>query len=203
MKTFVSGPAQRIPINLASQPFRHERAQTLTLALVGSLLLCSLCALIGLIVRSHAQATDLRRQIDSQKAALQRVEREQRQFSSVLSKPENADIFSKSVFLNELIARRGLSWTRVFKDMETVMPANMRLLGIRLPQVGVDDSDGINRVQLDMFVGATQPDAVISLLKNLVKSSMFGSASVVNQSPPTQNDPLYRYRITVAYSQRL
>jgi hypothetical protein len=68
----------------------------------------------------------------------------------VLSKPENADIFSKSVLLNELIARRGVSWTRVFKDMETVMPANMRPLGIRLPQVGADDSDGINRVRLDV-----------------------------------------------------
>jgi hypothetical protein len=203
MKNFVSGTAQRIPINLASQPFRHERAQTVTLGLVGSLLLCSLFALTGLIVRSRAQAVDLRRQIDWQKAALQRVQREQVQFSSVLSKPENADIFSKSVFLNQLIARRGLSWTRVFKDLETVMPANMRLLGIRLPQVGADDSDGINRVQLDMFVGATQPGAVINLLRNLEKSSIFGSASMVNQSPPTQNDPLYRYRITVTYSQEL
>jgi type IV pilus assembly protein PilM len=203
LEHFAGGAAQRAPINLASQPFRHERAQTATLALAGSLLLCSLFVLTGLIVRSHAQAADLRRQIDVQEGVLQRLQREQGQFSSVLSKPENADIFSKSVFLNELIARRGLSWTRVFKDMETVMPANMRLLGIRLPQVGADDSDGINRVQLDMFVGATQPGAVINLLKNLEKSSMFGSASVVNQSPPTQNDPLYKYRVTVAYAQKI
>jgi type IV pilus assembly protein PilM len=203
LEHFAGGAAQRAPINLASQPFRHERAQTATLALAGSLLLCSLFVLTGLIVRSHGQAADLRRQIDVQEGVLQRLQREQGQFSSVLSKPENADIFSKSVFLNELIARRGLSWTRVFKDMETVVPANMRLLGIRLPQVGADDSDGINRVQLDMFVGATQPGAVINLLKNLEKSSMFGSASVVNQSPPTQNDPLYKYRVTVAYAQKI
>jgi Tfp pilus assembly protein PilN len=203
MKNFVSGAAQRTPINLASQPFRQERAQIAALAVTGSLLLCSLLALIGLIFHHRAEAADLRRQIVVQEAALQSLQRVQGQFSSVLSKPENADIFTKSVFLNQVIARRGLSWTRVFKDMETVMPGNMQLLGIRLPQVGADDSDGINRVQLDMFVGATQPDTVIHLLKNLEKSEMFGAASVANQSPPTQNDPLYKFRVTVAYAQRL
>jgi len=25
----------------------------------------------------------------------------------------------------------------------------------------------------------------------------------VNQSPPTQNDPLYKYRVTVSYAQKL
>jgi type IV pilus assembly protein PilN len=198
-----SGETPRAHINLASQPFRRERAQTATLALTVTLLACSLLVLTGLVLHARSQAADLRRQIGTQEAAAQHLQREQIQFSSVLSKPENADIFSKSVFLNELIARRGLSWTRVFKDMETVMPANMRLLGIRLPQVGAGESDGINRVQLDMFVGSTQPDAVIHLLKSLEQSSMFGSASVTNQSPPTQNDPLYKYRVTVAYAQKL
>jgi type IV pilus assembly protein PilN len=203
MRNFVSVTGQRASINLASQPFRRERAQTAGLALVSSLLLCTLLVLTGLIVHAHAQAADLRKQLDGQEAALRRLQRDQGPFSSVLSKPENADIFSKSVFLNELIARRGLSWTRVFKDMETVMPANMQLLGIRLPQVGADDSDGVNRVQLDMFVGSAQPETVIHLLKNLERSSMFGSAAVVNQSPPTQNDPLYKFRVTVAYAQKL
>jgi hypothetical protein len=32
---------------------------------------------------------------------------------------------------------------------------------------------------------------------------MFGAASVVNQSPPTQNDPLYKFRVMVAYAQSL
>jgi type IV pilus assembly protein PilN len=203
MNTFKGGLAQRAQINLASQPFRRERAQTAALAVTSTLLGCSLVLLAGLIIHGRAQAADLRRQIEAQTATLARIEREQRRFSAVLSKPENADIFSKSVFLNELIARRSVSWTRVFKDMEGVMPANMRLLGIRLPQVGAGDTDGVNRVQLDMFVGATQPEAVIGLLKNLAKSSVFGSASVANQNPPSQNDPLYKYRVTVAYAQKL
>jgi type IV pilus assembly protein PilN len=190
-------------INLASHPFRRERAQDAALATICAGLICSLAVLIALILHGRAQAADLRRGIDADRAALQRVEREQAQLQGFLSKPENADVFAKSVFLNELIARRAVSWTRVFQDLATVMPANMRLVGIRLPQVAAEDASGSNRVQLDMLVGSDKPDAIIELLKQLQKSSLFGAAQMVTQTPPTQNDPLYRYRVTVEYAQKL
>ena len=96
-----------------------------------------------------------------------------------------------------------MSWTHVFKDVETVMPPNMRLVALRLPQVPSEDIGGIDHVQLDMVVGTDRPDAMIQLLKSLQESPLFGAAAVVNQQPPTQNDPLYRYRVTVAYAQKL
>ncbi len=191
------------PINLASQPFRAERAQTALLAGVCAALLVSLGVLGGLILHARSEATGLRRQLDAETAALKRLQRDQTRFSAVLSKPQNADVFATSVFLNEVIARRGLSWTRVFKDLETVIPPNMRLLGVRLPQTAADDGAGTNRVQLDMNVGTMEPAALIGLLKRLDKSKLFGPASMVNQSPPTQNDPLYKYRVTVSYAQKL
>jgi len=193
----------RNAINLASQPFRRERAQVAALAAICTLLVCSLAVLTGLILHSRAEAAGLRKQIDKEETELASLQREQTKFSTVLGKPENADIFATSVFLNELIARRGVSWTRVFEDLETVMPENMRLLTIRLPQGGTEDATGVNRVQLDMIVGTTQPDAVIGLLKRLEESTLFGSAAMATQTPPSQNDPLYKYRITVAYAQKL
>ena len=54
-----------------------------------------------------------------------------------------------------------------------------------------------------MVVGTTQPEAIIGLFKNLQKSALFGAASLVSQNPPDHNDPLYKYRITVAYDQKL
>lgn len=193
----------RNAINLASQPFRRERAQNAVFALICAGLLCSLLVLVTLILHARAQAAGLRRVIDSETATLRGFEREQRQFSAVLAKPENADVFSTSVFLNELIARRAVSWTRVFKDLETVMPTDMRLMGIRLPQVAAGDASGANRVELDMMVGTLRPEAVIELLKHLQESSLFGPAQVIYQQPPTQNDPLYKYHVTVAYAQKL
>jgi hypothetical protein len=192
-----------IEINLASQPFRRERAQNAVIAATCVLLSCSLLLLISLILHERSQAADLRSAISAQNVKLAVLQRQQAQFSAVLSKPENADVFATNVFLNELIARRGVSWTRVFSDLGTVLPTNMKLLAIRLPQVGVEDASGTNRVQLDMLVASERSDAVIGLLKNLEQSRLFGSATVVTQTPPTQNDPFYKYRVTVAYAQKL
>ncbi len=190
-------------INLASQPFRRERAYNAIIAAVCVVLTCSLLVLISLFLRERAQAADLRSVIRAQNTRLQALERQQTQFSGVLARPENADVFSTNVFLNELIARRGVSWTRVFSDLGTVLPQNVRLLAIRLPQVGVEDATGTNRIQLDMIVASERSEAVIGLLKNLEGSRLFGSASVVTQTPPSQNDPFYKYRVTVAYAQKL
>jgi len=166
-------------------------------------LLVSLLTLTGLILHARSEAVGLRRQLDTETAKLKKLQRDQTRFTTVLSKPQNADVFATSVFLNEVIARRGLSWTRVFKDLETVIPANMRLLGVRLPQTAADEGTGANRVQLDMNVGTTQPEAVIGLLNHLKQSKLFGAAELVNQTPPTQNDPLYKFRVTVSYAQKL
>jgi hypothetical protein len=190
-------------LNLASQPFRRERAQIAVSAFTCLGLACFLLLLIALILNERAKASNVRREIGQERAQLQRLQREQSQFSSILGKPENADVFARSVFLNQLIARRGVSWSHVFRDLETVMPANMRVVAVRLPQVPSEDVGGVDHVQLDMVVGTDRPDAVIQLLKRLQESTLFGAATVVNQQPPTQNDPLYRYRVTVAYAQKL
>jgi hypothetical protein len=190
-------------INLASQPFRRERAENAAWALICAVLACSLLLMISLIVHERAQAAGLRRGIDSQMTELRRLQNEQAKFSNILAKPQNADVFSTSVFLNELIARRGVSWTRVFKDLGTVMPSNMRLMRITLPQVAEGDATGTTHVQLDMVVATEQPDLVIDLLKRLEQSSLFGAASVMTQTPPSQNDPTYKYRVVVGYAQKL
>jgi hypothetical protein len=194
----------RIPtaINLASDPFRRERADMAALVLVCVVLLCSLFILSGLIIHGRSQASDIRRQIAREEAQLASLQRKQNQYTAVLSRPENGGTFAYSVFLNQIIARRGVSWTRVFQDLGTVMPPNVRLQGIRLPQVDSEDERGASRVQLDMIVGTTQPEAVIGLFKNLQKSALFGAASMVSQNPPVENDPLFKYRVTVPYDQQ-
>ncbi len=192
-----------LDLNLASEPFRRERAQFTTGLLLSALLIASLALLSVMILHSRAKAADLRLRIASDSQKLAALTQQQRRFGSVLSKPENTEVFSNSVFLNELIARRGLSWTRIFRDVDAVMPANVRLLAIRLPQVAEQDAAGVNRVQLDMVVGTLEPESFLVLLKRLEQASAFGATAVVTHAPPSQNDPYHKYRLTVAYAQKL
>lgn len=190
-------------INLASHPFRRERAQNVGIGLVCGLLACTFLVGLSLFFTARQHADDIRREIRGQEAELQRVRRDEGGFASFLAKPDNADVFSRNVFLNELIARRAVSWTVVFRDLEKTLPANMRLEGLRLPQVSGQDATGTNRVMLDMIVGTAQPETFIELLKRLQSSPLFGAAQVLGQQPPTQNDPLFKFRVTVAYAQKL
>ena len=192
-----------LELNLATTPFRHERAQMTGALFACALLIASLATLTVMILHSRAQVADLRLKIAADSQKLQALQLQQSRFGAVLSKPENTEVFSNSVFLNELIARRGLSWSRIFRDLEEVLPSDIRLLAIRLPQLPEQDAQGVNHVQLDMFVGSTQPEAFLGLIRRLEKASNFGATSVVTQSPPSQNDPYYKFRLTVAYAQKL
>jgi Tfp pilus assembly protein PilN len=195
--------SQQPMINVASDPFRRERATNALYGLACVALFCLLIVMTTLFFRSRVKASSIHGEIAKEEQTLQTLQSEQRGYSAVLSRPRNADIFSRSVFLNELIARRAVSWTLVFRDLETVMPGNMRLETIRLPQAPAQQIGGVNHVQLDMTVGTDNPETVIQFLKNLIASNLFGAASVVSQTPPTQNDPLFKYRVSVSYAQKL
>ncbi|MGA2270681.1 MAG: hypothetical protein ABSH44_19585 [Bryobacteraceae bacterium] len=187
----------RIPINLASQPFRRGRAM-LAASLAESLLLAgTLGVLITLIMADRAQLADVRSDVDGLDRQIRAVRTEQERMDAVLRKPENAEVLERSVFLNALLYRKGISWTRIFADLERTVPYNVKVLAIR-PSVNSQ-----NQVTLDMTVGAESPEPVIQLYRALEESPLFGSVLEHNSLPPTQSDPLYRYRMTVIYAQKL
>jgi len=150
------------------------------------------------IVSGHRQAADIRVAIDRENARLREIAAQQAKLNATLRKPENAVVLERSLFLNTLIDRKAISWTKIFADLEKVMPYNVRLVSVRLPQV-----DSNNQVLLDMVVGAKEPGAVIGFFKKLEESPLFGPIEGHSSLPPTQNEPLYRYTVTVNYAQKL
>ena len=54
-----------------------------------------------------------------------------------------------------------------------------------------------------MTVGAESPAPVVDLLTRLESSEVFGATTVYSFLPPSQSDPLYRYRVSVNYGQKL
>jgi Tfp pilus assembly protein PilN len=187
----------KIPINLASQPFRRDRAMLAGSIAVGVMLVGTLAALISLIMTDRALLADVRLDVDGLNRKIRAVRVEQERLDAVLRKPENAEVLERSVFINALLYRKGISWTRIFADLEKTVPHNVRVLAIR-PSVNAQ-----NQVLLDMTVGADSPEPVIQLYRALEESPLFGSVLEHSSLPPTQSDPLYRYRMTVNYAQKL
>ena len=186
----------RISINLSSDPFRRERPFIVATVVLGVLLSVTLGFLVYLAVAGRDEAADSRQELVTAQAQLAALVNEQNKLEAALRRPENAEVIERSVFLNQLLLRKGISWTRIFSDLEKVMPYNVRLIQIR-PALSN------NEIYLEMQVGAASSEPVIQMLMNLEKSPQFGATHVANILPPSQTEPLYRYRINVNYAQKL
>jgi type IV pilus assembly protein PilN len=190
--------ALRVPINLASEPFRRDRPLLVGSAALAVVLTLLLIFQVLAIVSERRQAADIRIAIDRQNARLRALAAQQSALNSTLRQPENAEVLERSVFLNTLIERKGISWTKIFADLEKVMPYNVKLVSVRLPEV-----DSNNQVLLDMVVGAKDVPPILELFRKLEGSPEFGNTSVQSSAPPSQTDPFYRYHLTVTYAQKL
>lgn len=188
----------RVHINLATEPFRRDRPMLVGSAAVGVVLVALLGVLVFLIVNERGRQTETRASVTKLNSELRTVTAEQAKLDSTLHLPMNAEVLERSLFLNSLIQRKSISWTKLYADIEGVKPDTVRLIQVRLPQV-----NSRNEVTLDMEVGAKDQGPVIEFLKHLEESPLFGPTNVSRKSPPTQNEPLWRYRVMVSYAQKL
>ncbi|HXN46833.1 MAG TPA: hypothetical protein VN893_09365 [Bryobacteraceae bacterium] len=184
-------------VNLASEPFERTRPMLVASAVAAFFLVVLLGVLVALSVTERGQAAELRQTIAKLEAKRRTLNAEQTRLEATLRQPENAEVLARSLFLNNLLYAKGISWTRLFDDLEKVMPFNVRLISIR-PQAG-----GPGEIQLDMVVGAESAEPVVQLLTRLEGSPMFGATLIHNRWPPTQSEPLLRYRVSVSYVQKL
>jgi type IV pilus assembly protein PilN len=186
-----------IHINLASEPFRHDRP-FLVAAITGVIaLLLLLGAQVGYTYIARNEATDARLKYESNANRLQTLASEKAALENTLRLPANSAALQYSYFLNDILRRKGISWTQLFSDMDNVMPYSVRLIDVR-PQV-----NRTNTIQLNMTVASQTPGPVVEMLKKLEGSKLFGSAELTNSQPPGPNDPVWRFRITCNYAPKL
>jgi Tfp pilus assembly protein PilN len=188
----------RIPINLASEPFRRDRPMLVASGACAAALVGLLGLLVFLIFASRARARDNREGVAQLTAQLNAITLEQVQVEQLLRQPPNAQVFQRSIMLNSLVERKSISWTRIFADLESVMPYNVRLIQVRLPQI-----NSRQEVSLDMTVGAEDYLPVEDFMGRLMESPLFGPVALHDFVPPSQTQRLYQYRLSVDYAQKL
>lgn len=184
-------------INLASEPFRSDRPMIAGSVVVGVMLIGLLGMLVYLAAAEREGAAETRQAIAKTEGQLRVIAREKARLDGLLREQQNADVLDRSVLLNELLSRKGVSWTRIFNDLEKVTPPNVRLITVR-PQINANNS-----LSLDMVVGSQAAESVLNFVSELEGSEVFGKTTVHTTLPPSQTDPLYRSRVSVSYAQKL
>ena len=187
----------KIAINLASQPFRRDRAMIVASTLVCALLVVSLGVLIHLANEDNKQMGDVRHEVAVLKQQVLSLNDQQAKYNAIIHQPQNETVLERSVFINTLLLRKGISWNQVFTDLEKTIPYNVKLTRIR-PSV-----DGQGRVTLDMILASNSVTPMIEALKAFQNNALFGAVDPKGTIPPTQTEPLYRFAMDVTYAQKL
>ncbi len=171
----------RLNINLATQ--RYEVAQHFLQrmrALVGGLALLAIL-LASYILYQRAQTRDIDAKIAQARQEIDTLDNEKAQAQALLNKPANREVADDSHFLNELFARKSLSWTRVFTEMERLMPPNIHVVSMK-PDYTKD-----NQLMLHMVVATDDRSRAVELVRLMEKSNHFGSPQVVAENVTTNS----------------
>ncbi len=166
----------RLKINLASQPYEvareYQRRMTMVIAALGALAVL----LGGYILYNRAHTRTINRQIASVQQQMAGLEREETQARAILNKPANRVIADQSDFLNELFARKSLSWTRIFTEMERIVPADLHVVSMKPEYTKTND------LVVHIVVATDSRDRAVEMVRHMEKSNHFRQAQVVAET---------------------
>ncbi|MCU0291888.1 MAG: hypothetical protein MUF10_07830 [Thermoanaerobaculaceae bacterium] len=180
--------------NLARDRFENGRpVWVLGGVLAGVAVILSAITLVEVLGVRGVEHAQLKRveQLRAQRQRLQQaVATSNRQLASVGWKKLQSEVDT----LQDVVARRQLSWTRMLADLERVVPWDVRLVSI---SPGAEDEGGI-RMQLQAV--AVSRDAWLSLLARLFADSQFSDpVPEMEASPASSGQQGYTVGLKVRY----
>jgi type IV pilus assembly protein PilN len=165
----------RLDINLATRPYEDAREFWTRWGLGVGLLVVLTLVLLGLAVRGWTNAGKDRHNIAQLQEQITERDHERGKAQAFLDMAANRSTRDQSQFLNGLIQRKAFSWTRVFEDLERVMPPNLHVVSLR-PELNEQ-----NQMQLDMKVAGDTRAAAVELVHRMEGSKHFQGAQLVQE----------------------
>jgi type IV pilus assembly protein PilN len=173
----------RVDINLASQPYQDAKQFWLrwggALVALGLLtLILVYSALTGWI--SASKDRELIRQREAQIAARTQ---EKSQAEALLNRPEHRSTRDRSQYLNDLFQRKAFSWTKVFEDLERVMPPRLHVVSIR-PEMGSEAE-----LNIKLVVAGESRDRALDLVRKMEASQRFQQTRIDQERTESGQTP--------------
>jgi len=183
-------------LNLASKPFRNRVLPWTVTALVA---ISSITALLyiaqstfkmyGSISGTQKDVTQLRTELDS-------LLRKQKAVEIALTADQKREL----KYAHGLVDRKGFSWSRLFTDLESSLPGEIRVTKIAVKGVGVQD--GRPAADLDLVVASKSASTVTQMIENMESQGMF-RAELVSENPQRgKGESSSEYDLNVHYVPR-
>ncbi len=157
----------RLNINLATRPYRDVR-QFLRTWGTGTVLLALLTAgLCWYTFHAWSQTRSGRAEVALVQNEIDALNHQRESGIALLNQPQNRAVANQSAFLNGLIARRSFSWTRLFMELERIMPARLHVTSI------APSLNKRNQIEIHMVVAGDAREQAVELVRRLEDSPSF------------------------------
>jgi type IV pilus assembly protein PilN len=165
----------RLDINLATRPYEDAREFWSRWGIGVGVLGVITFVLLTLAVHGWVKAGRDRASIRHLEQQIADRDRERAQAQTFLELPINHSTRDQSQFLNDLIQRKAFSWTRVFEDLERVMPPSLHVVALK-PEL-----NDRNQLELEMKVAADSRAGAVDLVHRMEGSKHFQAAQLVSE----------------------
>ena len=181
-------------LNLSSRPFRNRALPWTVTAIV------TLASIIGLIliaratIQTNAEAqiaqsdlADLRKRNDALVHKAEAIK--------VALTPEQQHALKSA---HSLVDRKRFSWSRLFADLESILPGKIRVARIAVKQVGASGDRTV--ANLDLTVVSKDPATVTQMIDEMQRGGIF-QAELVSQNLQRGRDEVgAEYEMNVRYT---
>ena len=167
----------RVGLNLATRPLETHRRFLAGAGFLGAVAGLVFLLAGGYVYRVRRADQEIRArtaEIERQIAVLRKERQELEQF---FSRPENARLHDRAAYLNTLLDARGFNWTRMFMDLEQLLPGGVRVVSIA-PKLES------SRVEVRLVVGAASDEAKLKFLRALEGSKVFTNVQLLSERAP-------------------
>lgn len=161
----------KLRLNLATAPVENKRPFLAAAGVLGSAGVLLLVFLSHGAYKSWRANRDLRVEIARWQTEIGANKQRQANLQEYFRSPQAQQVLDRAAFLNSLIGQRSFPWTKIFMDLEPILPPGVRVINISPKLVN-------GRALVTISVGAATDEGKIKFLEALEKSPAFSSVQV-------------------------
>jgi type IV pilus assembly protein PilN len=173
----------RVDINLATR--RYEDSGPLWVRWGGAVAALGLFTLILLYsaLSGWAAARKDHGLIEQRQQQIAARDQQKAKAEEILNLPANRGTRDRAEFLNDLFLRKAFSWTKVFEDLERVMPPRLHVVSIH------PDKADDNQLKIKLVVAGESRDRALELVRKMESSQRFQQTQIEQESTQPGQTP--------------
>jgi Tfp pilus assembly protein PilN len=187
----------KVRLNLATAPLESHRQFLAGAVLAGTVALAGLVWLSYNVASTWRANRAERSEIARFNAQLDRMSEQRQHLAAFFGTPKTREVMDRAAFINSLIDRRSFPWTKIFMDLEKVLPAGVRVISLA-PKMDKGE------VKLDLVIGAASDATKLQFLNALEAAPDFSQLQVRAErrtSQPGQADQI-ELELVAVYSSK-